>query len=56
MNKYQKLASNTFVLALGQFGSKFLVYVMLRFYTSWLGADGFGDVNNIINEIGRAHV
>lgn len=31
MNKYQKLASNTFVLALGQFGSKFLVYVMLRF-------------------------
>ena len=27
MNKYQKLASNTFVLALGQFGSKFLVYV-----------------------------
>ena len=49
MNKYQKLASNTFVLALGQFGSKFLVYVMLRFYTSWLGADGFGDVNNIIN-------
>ena len=34
MNKYQKLASNTFVLALGQFGSKFLVYVMLRFYTS----------------------
>ena len=49
MNKYQKLASNTFVLALGQFGSKFLVDVMLRFYTSWLGADGFGDVNNIIN-------
>lgn len=49
MNKYQKLASNTVVLALGQFGSKFLVYVMLRFYTGWLGAEGFGDVNNIIN-------
>ena len=49
MNKYQKLASNTFILALGQFGSKFLVYIMLRFYTSWLGTDGFGDVNNIIN-------
>lgn len=49
MNKYQKLASNTIVLALGQFGSKLLVYVMLKFYTSMLGTDGFGDVNNIIN-------
>lgn len=49
MNKYQKLASNTIVLAIGQFGSKLLVYVMLKFYTSWLGTDGFGDVTNIIN-------
>ena len=49
MNKYQTLASNTIVLAIGQFGSKLLVYVMLKFYTSWLGTDGFGDVNNIIN-------
>lgn len=49
MNKYQTLASNTIILAIGQFGSKLLVYVMLRFYTNMLGADGFGDVNNIIN-------
>ena len=49
MNKYQTLASNTIILAIGQFGSKILVYFMLRFYTSMLGADGFGDVNNIIN-------
>lgn len=49
MNKYQTLASNTIVLAIGQFSSKLLVYVMLKFYTSWLGTDGFGDVNNIIN-------
>lgn len=49
MNKYQKLASNTIVLAIGQFGSKLLVYVMLKFYTSMLGTDGFGDVSNIIN-------
>jgi len=49
MNKYRKLAGNTLVLALGQFGSKLLVYVMLRFYTGWLGTDGFGDVTNIIN-------
>ncbi len=49
MNKYQKLASNTIILAIGQFGSKLLVYIMLKFYTNMLGADGFGDVNNIIN-------
>lgn len=49
MNKYQKLANNTIVLAIGQFGSKLLVYVMLKFYTSCLGTDGFSDVTNIIN-------
>ena len=49
MNKYQKLASNTIILAIGQFGSKLLVYFMLKYYTSMLGVDGFGDVNNIIN-------
>ncbi|MGN0686965.1 MAG: lipopolysaccharide biosynthesis protein [Oscillospiraceae bacterium] len=49
MNRYQKLANNTIILAIGQFGSKLLVYVMLKFYTSMLGTDGFGDVNIIIN-------
>lgn len=49
MNKYQTLANNTIILAIGQFGSKILVYVMLKFYTDMLGTDGFGDVNNIIN-------
>lgn len=49
MNKYQTLATNTITLAIGQFGSKLLVYFMLRNYTAWLGAEGFGDVNNIIN-------
>lgn len=49
MNKYQTLANNTIILAIGQFGSKMLVYVMLKFYTEMLGTDGFGDVNNIIN-------
>lgn len=49
MNRYQTLANNTIVLAIGQFSSKLLVYVMLKFYTEWLGTDGFGDVTNIIN-------
>lgn len=48
MNKYQKLASNTLVLAIGQFSSKMLVYVMLKFYTSVLGDAEFGTMNNII--------
>lgn len=49
MNKYQTLASNTVILAIGQFSSKMLVYVMLRFYTSMLGTDGFSQVTNIVN-------
>ena len=49
MNKYQTLASNTVVLAIGQFSSKLLVYVMLRFYTGMLGTDGFSQVTNIVN-------
>ena len=49
MNKYRELANNTIVLAIGQFSSKLLVYFMLGFYTSMLGADGFGDATNIIN-------
>lgn len=49
MNKYQTLANNTVILAIGQFSSKMLVYVMLRFYTSMLGTDGFSQVTNIVN-------
>ncbi len=49
MDRYQKLASNTLVLAIGQFGSKFLVYIMLRLYTEWLGTEGYSNVKNIIN-------
>lgn len=48
MNKYQKLASNTLVLAIGQFSSKLLVYVMLKFYLDTLGDEQFGVMNNII--------
>lgn len=48
MNKYQKLASNTLVLGIGQFSSKLLVYVMLKFYLDTLGDEQFGVMNNII--------
>ncbi len=47
MDRYKKLVSNTFVLAIGQLGSKLLVYIMMRFYTDVLGTGGYGDTNNI---------
>lgn len=48
-NKYRTLASNIFILGIGQFGSKLLVYVMLNFYTSMLDKGAYGDLTNIIN-------
>lgn len=49
MNKYTKLASNTMVLAIGQFGSKFLVLFLTRFYQSVLKEEGFGEISTIID-------
>lgn len=37
------------ILGLGQFASKLLVYVMMRFYTGMLGTDGYGAVGNIVD-------
>lgn len=49
MNRYKTLASNTIVLALGQFGSKLLVVLLMGFYQSMLGTEGYGEINTIIN-------
>lgn len=49
MNKYKKLASNTIVLAIGQFCSKLLVVVLMRFYQSVLGQEGYGEIGTIID-------
>ena len=35
-NKYKTLVSNTMLISLGTFGSKLLVFFMVRFYTSYL--------------------
>lgn len=48
MNKYQKLAGNMVVLAIGQLSSKLLVYVMLKFYQNALGTAGYGQMGNIV--------
>ncbi|MCL2754545.1 MAG: polysaccharide biosynthesis C-terminal domain-containing protein [Oscillospiraceae bacterium] len=49
MDKYKKLASNTMILAAGQFSSRFLVIIMMRFYTGMLSTDGYGTVGLIID-------
>ncbi len=36
MNKYKTLISNTLLISLGTFGSKLLVFLMVRFYTGYL--------------------
>lgn len=36
MNKYKTLLSNTFLISAGTFGSKILVFFMVRFYTGYL--------------------
>ena len=41
-NKYQTLAGNTVKLGLGTFGSKLLVFVMVRFYTEYLSPADYG--------------
>ncbi|MCL2071338.1 MAG: polysaccharide biosynthesis C-terminal domain-containing protein [Oscillospiraceae bacterium] len=49
MDRYKRLASNTLILALGQFSSRFLVIIMMRFYTEMLSTDGYGTVGLIID-------
>ncbi|MBQ8903283.1 MAG: oligosaccharide flippase family protein, partial [Oscillospiraceae bacterium] len=49
MNRYKALAANTIILGLGQFGSKFLIILMMGFYQATLGTTGYGEINNIID-------
>ena len=49
INKYKKLASNTIILGLGQFGSKLLVVLLMRFYQNMLGEEGYGEIGTIID-------
>ncbi|MBO5306104.1 MAG: hypothetical protein J6B12_05015, partial [Clostridia bacterium] len=41
MNRYTKLFSNTLILALGTFGSKFLVFFMMPLYTACLAPEEY---------------
>lgn len=46
-NKYQRLAGNTVKLGLGTFGSKVLVFLMVRFYTEYLSPADYGTADLI---------
>ncbi|MBP1550167.1 MAG: capsular biosynthesis protein, partial [Oscillospiraceae bacterium] len=45
MNKYQKLASNTVIFAIGSFGAKFLSFILMRLYTGFMTTDGYSDAD-----------
>lgn len=47
MNKYQTLAGNAVKLGLGTFGSKILVFLMVRFYTEYLLPTDYGTADLI---------
>ena len=46
-NKYKTLMSNTMLISLGTFGSKLLVFFMVRFYTGYLSTSDYGTADLI---------
>lgn len=46
-NKYRTLAGNTVKLGLGTFGTKLLVFFMVRFYTAYLSPADYGTADLI---------
>ena len=48
MNKYQTLAANTILMSAGTFGSKLLVFLMVRFYTGYLTPAEYGDRKSVV--------
>ncbi len=46
-NKYKTLVSNTMLISLGTFGSKLLVFFMVRFYTGYLSQADYGTADLI---------
>lgn len=47
MNCYQTLAANTALMSIGTFGSKLLVFLMVRFYTGYLTPAEYGTADLI---------
>ncbi len=49
MDKYKKLLSNTLIMTIGKFASKFLVYFLMPLYTSILSKEQYGTADLITN-------
>lgn len=47
MDKYKTLISNTALISIGTFGSKLLVFLMVRFYTGYLTPSDYGTADLI---------
>lgn len=47
MSKLKKLFSNTAIIAVGTFGSKLLVFLLMPLYTAWLTTEQFGTAEMI---------
>ena len=47
MNKYKTLLSNTLLISMGTFGSKILVFLMVRFYTEYLTTSDYSTADLI---------
>ncbi len=55
MNKYKKLAANTFIFSLGSFSSKILSVLLLKLYTAYMTTADYSvatKIQNIINLLG----
>ena len=48
VNVYQKLLSNTLLIALSTFGSKLLVFFLTPFYTAMLSTEEYGIMDNVV--------
>ena len=47
-NKYKTLLSNTLLISIGTFGSKLLVFLMVRFYTNYLSPAEYGTADLVM--------
>ena len=48
MSKYKRLGKNTFLVFLGNLGSKFIGFLMIPFYTKWLSVEEYGTSDTIL--------
>lgn len=51
MNKYQKLAGNTVIFAIGSFGMKFLSFFLTRLYTAFMTKSEYGTADLLLQTV-----